>query len=85
MIFSKKSQNEEAAKQQRELIITYKRAFSSAEGKVALYDLMDRYHMLNTHKGDDFKEGQRSVVLYILSQCNINLVEFDKLLKGENE
>lgn len=70
--------------EQRDRIIQYKRVFGSTEGKAVLFDLMNKYHVLNSHGGDALKEGQRSVVLGILSQCSINLDEFDKMMKGEN-
>ncbi len=84
MIFGNKSKAEDENRQ-RELIITYKRAFGSSEGKEVLFDLMNRFYILNGHGGDPRKEGQREAVLWILSQCNINLAEFDRLLKGDNE
>lgn len=74
----------QAEKKQRDKIITYKKLFrGSKEGMEVLFDLMNKYHMLNAHDGKEFAEGQRSVVLYILKQCNVNIEEFDKLLKGE--
>lgn len=72
-------------REQRERILTFKKVFGGPDGKEILYDLMNRYHLLNSHKGDAYSEGQRSVVLYILSQTNINMEAFDKLLKGEIE
>jgi hypothetical protein len=75
MIFGKKAQ------EQRDRIIAYKRVFGSPEGKQVLFDLMNRYHIINSHKGDVFAEGQRSVVLGIMHQCNINLAEFDRAMK----
>jgi len=72
-------------KEQRQRIIQYKRTFGSPEGKAVLFDLMNKFHVLNAHKGDPYAEGQRSVVLWIMSQSNINLEAFDKLLKGEIE
>lgn len=78
MIFGKKAQ------EQRDRIIAYKRTFGDQEGKNVLFHLMNRFHILNSHKGDEFAEGQRSVVLEILSQCNINLAEFDRLMKGDD-
>lgn len=79
MIFGKK------AVEQRDKIIAYKKTFGSTEGKTVLFDLINRYHVLNSHKGDPFAEGQRSVVLEILHQRGVNLEEFNKLLEGELE
>ena len=78
MIFGKKAQ------EQRDKIISYKRVFDSPEGKQVLFDLMNKFHILNSHGGDTIQEGQRSVVLWIMQQCNINLAEFDRLMKGES-
>lgn len=72
------------AEEQRERILTFKRVFSSPEGKTVLTELMNRFHVLNTHKGDPFKEGERSAVLWILSQAKINVEELDKLLEGKD-
>lgn len=67
----------------RQRIINYKKFFLSPEGKDVLFDLMNRYHILNSHAGDAFKEGQRSVVLHILKETNTDLAVLDKLLRGE--
>lgn len=71
--------------EQRERVINFKRTFATPEGKAVLFDLMNRFHILNQHDGDPLKEGQRSVVLFIMSQTNINIQTLDALLKGENE
>lgn len=69
--------------EQRDRIIAYKNVFNSSEGRAVLLDLMNKFHVIHTHGGDPYKEGQRSVVLEIMYQSSINLVEFDKLMKGE--
>lgn len=75
--------------EQRELIIAYKRVFGTPEGKQVLYDLMNRFHILNPIRGDSIeraeKEGQRQVVSLIMGQCAINLNQLDEMLKGESE
>lgn len=71
------------ALEQRERILQYRRVFGSEEGQMILRDLMNNFHILNSHKGDMFKEGQRSVVLHILNQNNVDINEYDKLIKGE--
>jgi hypothetical protein len=76
---------EQAIAEQRELALKYKRTFGNADGRDVLFDLCNAFHILNSHKGDAFAEGQRSVVLRILQKCNINMVEFDRILKGETE
>jgi hypothetical protein len=69
----------------RDRIIQFKRVFGSPDGKSVLYHLMDRYYILQDHKGDSFKEGQRSVVVEILKLCNVNIQQLDEMLKGEGE
>ncbi len=69
--------------QQRDTIVSYKQTFGTDAGKQTLFDLMNRFHMLNSHKGDPYLEGQRSVILYIIQNCHINLAELDTMLKGE--
>lgn len=84
MIFKSKREQE-----QRDRIVSYKRVFGSPEGKEVLFDLMNRFNILNEHKGTEIEqaksEGKRAAVLYILTNCNMNMVEFDKILKGESE
>jgi hypothetical protein len=79
MIFKSKQ-----AEEQRQRVILYKRVFGSPEGKEVLFDLCNRYHLLNGHKGDVHSEGQRSVVLWILNQAHVDMKALDELLKGEN-
>ncbi len=81
-MFNKK---EKDGSEQRDRVVSYKKTFGTEDGRIVLFDLMDKFHILNSHGGDPFKEGQRSVVVGILSQSNINLEQFDKLLKGEVE
>ena len=80
MFFKNKNDKEVEA---RDRIIQYKKVFSSQDGKEVLFDLMNKNFILYSHKGDAFSEGRRAAVLDILSMCNINLSEFDRLLKGE--
>lgn len=77
-IFGKKR-----AQEQRDRIVAYKRVFGADGGRDVLYDLMNRFHILNPHDGSPGKEGERRVVLHILQQLNINLAEFDRMLKSE--
>lgn len=67
----------------RDRVVAFKHAFATDMGRKVLFELMNQFHILNTHKGDAFAEGQRSVVLYILQQSKINLDDFDKLLNGD--
>lgn len=81
----KKSQELTQEQQQRDRIVIYKRVFGSQDGKAVLYDILNRSFVLSTHKGDPFSEGKRSLALDILHHCNINMAEFDKILKGDSE
>lgn len=63
----------------------YKEVFSTPDGKLVLIDLCNRFHMMgstrkiNDAAGDmEFREGQRNVMLYILSQINYDLEKFFK-------
>lgn len=78
MIFKSKKENE-----YRDLIIAYKQVFGSEFGKRILMDLMNKFHILNSHKGEPYQEGQRSVVLEVMRLSNINLEHLDKMLKGD--
>jgi len=69
----------------RSRIIAYKNIFASEMGRKVLFDLMNKFHILNAHDGNALSEGQRSVVLHILHQSKINLADFDKLLAGDIE
>ena len=55
------------------------------EGMVAIHDLANRYHMLTSHGGDVFSEGQRSVIAYILSQVNLTPEELTRMKMTETE
>lgn len=78
MIFRKKRESF------RDLVIAYKQMFGTPQGRMVLFDLMNRYHVLNHHNGDALKEGQRSVVLDVMKKCNISVEQLDELLKGES-
>ena len=63
----------------------YKDVFESPTGKLVLIDMCNRFHMMATtrKKGDtvgdmEFREGQRNVMLYILSMVNYDLEKFFK-------
>lgn len=68
----------------KDRMVAYKRTFDPSHGKEVLIDLMNRFHVLNAHKGEPYQEGQRSVVLEILKNCHIDLKRLDEILsKGE--
>lgn len=66
----------------KDLVVSYKKAFSTQDGKIVLYDLMNNFHVLNDHGGDPFKEGQRSTVLEILKMVKVDVKALDEALKG---
>lgn len=70
--------------EQGDKIVAYKHAFNTEHGKIVRNDLMDKFHFLRPHKGEDaFAEGQRSVVLYILEQLYIKPEDIMKIMDGE--
>ena len=69
----------------RSLLVDYKRVFGTPEGKRVLLDLMDRGDILNTHRGDAFREGRRSLVCDIMKNVHINITELDALLSQNEE
>ena len=79
MMFGKRAQ------EQRDLVISYKKTFSSPEGKAVLFDLMNRFHVLNPHQGSEYSEGQRSTVLHVMNRVGVNIEQLDQMLKGDNE
>ena len=82
-MFLNRKRSQDKAETDRQRILNFKKVFGTEEGKEVLFDILNRYHVLNGHKGDVHSEGQRSVALYILSQCHVDLVQFEKLLRGE--
>ncbi len=80
---NKRKKEEDRSEAYRQKVIAYKKVFSTPEGREVLFDLMDRYYLLNTTGGDPAKEGQRQVILDILTRTNTDLTQLDKILKGE--
>jgi hypothetical protein len=68
---------------QRERFVSYKQVFGSENGREVLFDLMNKFHILNPTDGSQLQEGERRVVLHIMSHANIDLNVLDKLLKGD--
>ena len=67
---------------------SYKRAFTSKEGKLVLLDLMKEHYMLTTvfqgreeALGIAFRDGQRNVILRILTIMGLDTAEIYMLLK----
>lgn len=50
-----------------ELKRVYRSFFGTEPGDIVLMDLAERFHLGTPIKGDDFMNGERNVVLYILT------------------
>lgn len=67
--------------------ISYQAVFSSAEGEKVLFDLMRTHHIIGTTFSKDphemaLKEGERNVVLRILSIMKIDVDELAKKIES---
>ena len=62
----------------------YIKTFETPEGTLVLHDLAARFHMLTTHDGSPFAEGQRSVVLHITNLINFTEEDFKLLSESEH-
>lgn len=67
---------------------TYKRAFTTKDGKSVLLDLMKEHYMMeNVYQGREdahgiaFRDGQRNVILRILTTMGLDVGEIYLLLK----
>jgi hypothetical protein len=63
----------------------YQEVFGTPSGQQVLMDMCNRFHMMGaTRKAGDvdgdmeFREGQRNVMLYVLTQVNYDLEKFFK-------
>lgn len=78
------------AKRQVARVMDYKRAFASEQGMRVLYDMMSSHHVLGSTyvKGDAldmaFREGQRQVVLRILTIMKTDPSKMEKLIGEAN-
>jgi hypothetical protein len=80
------------AYKQRQLMIDYQNTFNSETGKRVLYDLMRVHHVVslshvkNNPDMTTFHEGERNVVLRIMSNLNFKIADLDEAIKqGELE
>lgn len=80
------------ADKQRQVITDYKTVFGTDQGRRVLYDMMKTHHIVSpSHvKGNtdetSYNEGQRMVVLRILTLLKYNIDKFDQAIKqGEQE
>ena len=83
MAFFSRDKKLEVLEQQKQKSILYKQVFLTESGKQVLFDLMDMGHILTTHKGDQFQEGRRSMILDILHLVNVKEEQFQQILEGE--
>lgn len=51
----------------------YQDVFGTPAGKMVLTDLCKRFHMLKAIRDDEFANGERNVMLFILSQVDCDL------------
>jgi len=78
-------------KEKRDLIITYKKLFSTDDGKKVLHDLMKSCHIMTSTLETDpilmaHNEGARSIVLRILRTIQTDPDQMEALLKlGQSE
>ena len=63
----------------------YIRLFSTSDGDIVLHDLALRCHLLTSHDGSPFAEGQRDVLLHIINNCNFTPKDFTILAESELE
>jgi len=81
-----------AESKQSAITQAYKTAFNTLDGKLALHDMMKVHYLLSptyTKKIDPyemaFNEGQRSVVLRILSILDIDMEALREFIKQQKE
>lgn len=69
----------------RQVVIAFKKFFESEEGKLVFTEIVNRYGFMDEMSGvtDDKVLGAHNVIKYILKQANMNMAQFEKLLKGE--
>lgn len=86
------SGQENMIKDQLALVEDYQLVFDSPAGKKVLWDLMNRSGLLNssyltgmTPMDLSFREGQRTVILHILGQLNMDMKELENQIKERTE
>lgn len=72
----------------RSIVIDYKSTFDSPHGRKVLYHMAKTCFVMSTTVPRDFdkdkmlfREGQRSVILSIMKNVNMNLEQLEKLIK----
>lgn len=72
----------------RNLMLSYKKFFSSPEGKDVLFDLINKFNGINKIQGQSDSEkfeaiGAQGVVFYILGKTKMDVAHYDKMLNGD--
>lgn len=86
-----KSKNKKMIEKKVARTMDYKRAFSSEQGKRVLYDLIASHHLMRPTyvRGDAiemaYNEGQRNVVLRILSILETTEEAMTNLIRESND
>lgn len=67
-------------------VLDYKQVFGTEHGKRVLYDLVKTHNVLNSTFDKDpatfaFKEGERNVVLRILTLLNVDTVQLQNIIE----
>ncbi len=81
--------DQQSKKQSRKVVdnaISYQATFTSAEGEKVLFDMMKAHHMLGSSFCKDpyesaFNEGERAVVLRILSMLKTDVTQLAKRIE----
>lgn len=80
-----------AKRKPSDVFIAYRNCFQSKDGKEVLIDLIKTHHILSsTYKPNDHietirREGERNVVLRIMSFLHISPADLDAIMKEETE
>lgn len=69
-----------------DLIKDYHEVFASEAGKRVLYDLLKKGHILHANYNGNtndmlFRDGERNIVLYIMTQINTDPQKLTELIK----
>ncbi len=78
-------------KQQLVKLADYKNVFNSAQGRRVLEDMCRNHFVFSTSfvKGDSYesarREGERLVILRILSHLKVDLAKYEKLIEEEQK
>lgn len=83
------NRDKKVAEKQIGTLKAYKNVFNSPEGRVVLQDLMKVHHMKGSSFDPNptvaaFKEGERNVILRILTRINIDINELQTRLEDRD-